>query len=1087
MKEFWNKLLTKLKEIWTSFRAWKYSNIALWSAAGVAVAAVAVVIVLCAVGPKGNDNPTLPTGGSSMDGTNPTGGDNTNNGGSNNGGSTDNNGGSSSGNNGGSSSGNNGGSSSGNNGGSSSGNNGGSSSGNNGGSSSGNNGGSSSGNNGGSSSGNNGSSSTPSGPAKPPVVENDNTNSGAALAPEATADQMKNVVAVKTSTAGGTITAHPGGRVTYTISITNNNSQAISVNVTDTLPEGTSLVRGGTANGKTISWKVNRIEPGKTHNIIYTVKPEYTIKQVRDSQTDIIIKNTAAKVQDKAVAAPSKDIYVLETFNAEDRRKMEMAIDAMVAANLTAKNSYKMPMNRIPLLNMMYYVGFSAAPGFGTNVADPSEILTTIFDKAGESGGSSGSAGTEDVVETASNLLNKVVPTLYGGTKVPSSKDSLFRGARATSVTVADLIPGDAVFVENGGKAKLYVYDGTYLVELAETKVTTNIAPASVLSTLPSSDRYAILRASIGYNITFALNEDEYFNKADKEGYTTLEKQLIATAEAYLLRGDRNQYTDDSTGTSTNRAVSTTKQPEDCTVDQYGYTNCAYFTYDVHWATYGVAAQATLSSSGRKQIQSTTTYLADAAKYKWNAETKTGGNKSTIFYCEPKVKSGDEWVSNMTEAEQTAAKQYIIDNLRPGDIICIRRTSGSGHAMLYAGNGTIIHSSGSNYSRTNKTDTHEATVRFRMVADLFDPTIYNTSSYVFNLASFSIVRLQNLTTNAAATQNTLNRVNNMTGIVAEKITSTSMGKTVNPGDTITYTFHVFNTNKDAKTVEIKDVLSEHVTFASATNGGSCSGSNISWNLTVPAETRISVSYTVKVKDSVSTAYTKIDGHKATINGVSHKCPHTYVANTLTAAQQQQLVAAVNTVKAQGVSGLNGVQIANLIYKTAFGIDNLFGDQVTNGSLLVNGNPSGTVATATNNIGVFNDSSYWSSSNKTSVAFKDTNTSLASKMVAPGMFGGGLVYTTSKDTYTRYTNEVGEALRSRYFWEKDLIIGDIFLMRGSSSTQMHIYIGNDTFVSIGEGFTVFTEKSVSERFQYAPDTVTWKYLAVIRPSMAHESI
>ena len=896
-------------------------------------------------------------------------------------------------------------------------------------------------------------------------------------------DQTKNIVAVKTATAGGAITAHPGGRLTYTISITNNNQDAIGVTVTDMLPEGVSLVRGcSDVNGKTMTWKVNRIEPGKTHNIIYTVKPEYTIKQVRESTTDIIIKNTAAKVQDKEIAAPSKDIYVLETFNAEDRRKMEMAIDSLVTANLAVINAKNGPLYPIA---MMYNVGFTVGSGFGTY--EPNEVITMIFEKAGQGGSSSGAGGVEDVTDTASNLLDRVAPTLYGGTQVPSSKDSLFRGPRATSVSASDLISGDVLFVNKSGTTKAYIYDGTYLVECGKTKITTNITPSTVLSALSSADRWVVIRLSINLNITFALNEDEYFNKADKEGYTTLEKQLIATAEAYLLRGDRNQYTDDSTGTSTNRAVSTTKQPEDCTVDQYGYTNCAYFTYDVHWATYGVAAKATLSSTGKSQIQSTTTYLADAAKYKWDPVTKTGGNKSTIFYCEPMVKNGDQWVSNMTEAEQAAAKQYIIENLRPGDIICIRRTSGSGHAMLYAGNGTIIHSSGSSYSRTNKTDTHEATIRFRMVADLFDPTIYNETSYVFNLASFSIVRLQNLKSNAAATENTLNRVNNMQGIVAEKITSTAMGKTVNPGDTITYTFHVFNTNKSEKTVTIKDVLSEHVTFGSATNGGSCSGSNISWTLKVPAETRISVSYTVQVKSSVSMAYTKIDGHNATINGVVHKCPHTYVGNTLTAAQQQTLVAAVNTVKSMNVSGMNGVQIANLIYKTAFGIDNLFGDQVTNGSLLVNGNTSGTIATATNNIGVFNDSSYWSSSNKTSVAFKDTNTSLASKMLAPGLFGGGLVYTTSKDSYTRYTNEIDAALRSRYFWEKDLVIGDIFLMRGSSSTQMHIYIGNDTFVSIGEGFTVFTQKSVSERFQYAPDINTWKFLAVIRPSLAHESI
>ena len=41
MKELWNKV----QKLWASFRAWKYSNYALYGAAGVAVVAVAVVIV----------------------------------------------------------------------------------------------------------------------------------------------------------------------------------------------------------------------------------------------------------------------------------------------------------------------------------------------------------------------------------------------------------------------------------------------------------------------------------------------------------------------------------------------------------------------------------------------------------------------------------------------------------------------------------------------------------------------------------------------------------------------------------------------------------------------------------------------------------------------------------------------------------------------------------------------------------------------------------------------------------------------------------------------------------------------------------
>ena len=70
MKEFFKKLL-----------AWKYGKVTLWSAAGVVVVAIAVVIALCVTGPKTSGNSTKPTGDSSMDGTAPTGGENANNGG----------------------------------------------------------------------------------------------------------------------------------------------------------------------------------------------------------------------------------------------------------------------------------------------------------------------------------------------------------------------------------------------------------------------------------------------------------------------------------------------------------------------------------------------------------------------------------------------------------------------------------------------------------------------------------------------------------------------------------------------------------------------------------------------------------------------------------------------------------------------------------------------------------------------------------------------------------------------------------------------------------------------------------------------
>ena len=878
----------------------------------------------------------------------------------------------------------------------------------------------------------------------------------------ATSRQAKNLVVEKTASAGGAITAHPGGRITYSICITNNNKKAVAVKVSDTLPENTSLVSGcDNAQDNKLSWKVKKIEPGQTAQVTYTVKPEFTVQQVRESQEDIILKNTPAKVMKIDVPAPKEDIYVLETFNATDIRRMEMAIDSLVTANLTAKNSSNKPFNELNLLTMMYYVGFTCGTNFGTTELD--QILGMIYDNSTlDTGSGSTSAGVEDVVETAQNLVKRVAPTLFGGVNVPAEKDKLFRGQRATEVTIADLISGDVIVAEKNGEYKLYIVDGKNLVHLGKTQVTRQIDPTTVLPGLVQCDRSVVIRPSINMNVTLSLNEDEYFNDADKEGYTELEKALIATAETYLLRGDRAQYTDDNTGKSLYRWESGVRNPEDYTVDQYGYTNCAAFTYDVHWTTYGYAPKS-YNSKGNSITLNTTANLAASAARGWNEDTLTGANKSTIFHYTPQ--------GVISDAEKAEKTQQICSLLRPGDIICIRRTTGSGHAMLYVGNGLIIHSSGSNYSNANKSDTHEATVRFRAVMDLFDPAIAGKTSYVFNLKSFSIVRPQNNTT-AKVTENAANRVEHMQGMIAEKVSSTAMSKTVNCGDTITYTFYIFNTTKQEKQVVIKDELSRLATFVTATDGGKCADNVISWDLKIPADTRIPVSYTVKVKDDVAPG-SKIDGAKATVNGVLHKCYDTVVANTLTAQEQTKLTETVTALQ-QANPGLTTIALANRIYKTAFKVDNLFGSEVKTISDLINGS-------GTNNVGIFNDSSNYADS--AIVILTDLNTSKACQMVAPGLFGGHNVYTSARanEPFFRYQDLADKPLRSRYFWEKDLVVGDLLVMQGAETEVMYIYTGDNTFVSLNAD-DLLASHTVTDLFDYAPAT-NWLYTAVLRPSLA----
>lgn len=879
----------------------------------------------------------------------------------------------------------------------------------------------------------------------------------------ATAQQLEKVTAVKTASAGGAKTVHPGSNITYTLSFTNNNDKAVSLNVTDTLPEGTTLVSGcETVSGNALSWTVDKLDPGQTTAITYTVKNNYTLKGIREAKNDTVLKNTAAKVMDKEIAAP-QDIYVLETFNKEDIRKLSMAIDAMVNANLTAKNSSNKPLNEVSLLSMIYTVAFSSSTNFGST--DTAEILNMIFTNAG-SGTAENNGGVEDVVEKATNLLQRVAPTLYGGTKVPAEKDKLFRGARATSVTIDDLVTGDTIFAEANGEIKLYVVDNQHLVHLGKTEITRKIDPTTVLPGLPQCDRYVVVRPSIDLNITFSLQEGEYYNAADKEGYTDVEKALIVTAESYLLRGDRFQYTDDQTSKDTFRWQSATRQPEDCTTDQYGYSNCAAFVYDVHWATLGLKA-----TGNSKSLNVTKNNAAFAKKY-WNMETGTSSAKSVVFYAEPMKKVGDKYEATLDDAGKAALKEKIVNLLRPGDIINIRRTTGSGHAMLYVGNGTIIHSAGSNYSTKNHTDTHEATARFRMVEDLFDPAVYAETSCIYNLESVSILRLQHQS-KQGVTENAANRVANMQGIIAEKISSTAMGKTINCGDEVTFSFYIFNTTDEDKQIPIRDEVAPAATFVSATDGGTCTDGVIAWDLTVPADSRICVSYTVKANENLNN-FVKLDGAKATIGGVVHKCYDTVVGNTLTTDEQTKLQNAVNTVKETDVSKLTAPEIASLIYETAFGTANIFGDKVKTFSQLLDGEGEP-------HVGVFLNSS--GSTNLPTLSLSDINKSPACLMVAPGLIGGAKVSGNSATSpFYRYQDLVDTPLRSRYFWEKDLVVGDLFLMKSADKECLYIYTGNNTFVSLDPADNFATE-SVSKVFEGAPNNQIWMYTAVLRPSLA----
>ena len=946
MKELWNKV----KKLWATFRAWKYSNYALYGAAAVAVVAVAVVIVLCAVGPKGPDTPTLPTGGSSMDGTNPTSGDSTdNNGGStdNNGGSTDNNNGGSTDNNNGSSSDNNNGSSSGNNNGSSSGNNNGGSSGNNNGGSSGNNNGGSSGNNNGGSTGNN---------------NTDNVNSS--IGESATAGELK---FYKTSTHSASKTVSPGKKVSYSVVVTNNGSSKQTVTVTDEIPATAEYVSGcDKVSGNQLKWEFS-LGAKESKTITYTLK-------AKDDKANLgKTLDGAAKVNGTAV--PFHKVYIAYTLGNQDQVIMETAIDAF-RQSTNFKN--------LELARWMYYVAFTQSVSYHDaegKTMTPAAVLDNIYKGASASGGSD--ADGEEVGSAAVKFGDLVIPTLFGGKGVTAAQASKFMGNQAAQVTKDALMAGDVIMVQESSSdatGKAYIYNGTKLFLLGNGVEDVNTD--NVLKALPNAYRYAALRASFGLPSRIDYIDPVELNLTDAQ------KAVIATAEAYLLRGDRGQYDVGTTMGPDTRYTHGQGSPEEYTTDYWRYSNCSDFTYNC--AYFG------LGYSGGNNYH--TTHIMKTAK------------SQGVFYYEP--------TGNETEAERAAKEKEFIDALQPGDVIIVRRTTNTGHAMLYVGNELIIHSTGANYKPSGTSssqsglsygvETYEATFRYRNLRDLFSSE-FAAGTYVFSgtVSQLGIYRpLAKFT--GKVSEEGMNRVNNLRGIVVEKLGSLYFGQSANVGDEITYTFRLLNSNSVSKTVDITDVIPAGTTLVSS-SGWTVSGSNLSCKVTIGAGEQKEVSYKVKVGSNVPDG--KIVSDSAKVGGVTVKASTLFVANTLTSAQQQTLL---NTINSLSGSSKTGLELANEIYKVAFGVENVF-DYTT--------------------VKDFYKQMYEKKSGDSKYSFIDNR---YYKMVAPGLYGGMQFKCDDDTAYGKL---------SRFVRDHNLMVGDIVLGRYSDNTSVYLYIGNNTFLDL----------------------------------------
>lgn len=518
------------------------------------------------------------------------------------------------------------------------------------------------------------------------------------------------------------------------------------------------------------------------------------------------------------------------------------------------------------------------------------------------------------------------------------------------------------------------------------------------------------------------------------EGFESPEHQaVIKTALTYLARGSRIQYDDTRMVGNLYRWQDGTYAPEEYTTQNMGYTNCSAFVYD-----------AFLNALDY-----------DLGDNYWKRATAVTPREDVIYRYYP---TGKE-----TAEEQAAMEAEFRSNLKVGDIIHVRYNYvENGHVMLYVGKEIlegvdayagsdeglvcdIIHSTGSNYDYSTPKEKFEqyGSIQIMSTDSLFTA---GTRRYVFEkLQSIIILRPLKLY-EGGVPENTKNRIKNMQGILAEKLSSHPIGNTVNPGEEITFTFSMTNSNDKAVTLEVQDTVPANTTYVSGAE--KVDGSTLKWTVNIPAKETVTVSYIVKVNANAAQG-DQILSENSTVGGVKVNCPAVWVGGALSAQQQTAIVDAVKNCD----STLRGMELANELYNKTFGTTDLLPGTIQNVF-------SGIYKPLTLPSYILNEkskSAYWD-------------------MLVPGMFGGQNVAHTGWEQLAYM-----EDIRTRLPHDYNLMVGDLLVVEDVPYTmnpKVYLYNGETLYdLTDAEGISTVSTTEVCEKL------ITYSRFAVIRPAMA----
>lgn len=493
---------------------------------------------------------------------------------------------------------------------------------------------------------------------------------------------------------------------------------------------------------------------------------------------------------------------------------------------------------------------------------------------------------------------------------------------------------------------------------------------------------------------------------------------LVVTAEAYLARKAYLQY-DQARMIAGNVTPTTFRRdifknsPEDSTRQFNCYTTCSGFTADVYYQTFG---------------------------FSYNADT-TGALQNAVdmhvwSYYVTRVES---------EEEKETVKQEFLSNIKTGDILLCRHDASSGHAMFYAGDGKIIHSAapdGGSFDFSGGKDKVEpkGSVALKDLDSLWNASDYY---YFFDEYFWAIVRPLQKYQDVEITEQAKNRVANMQGIVAEKLSSHPVGFTVQPGEEITYTFSVKNTRDTAVTLEIVDTVPENTTYVKGAQ--TVEGNTLKWTAEIPASSTGTYEYTVKVNDD-SSLIGKYVYSESTIGGVNVNCRKTLIGNNVGADAAEKILKAAEGLTKYTQTGLD---LAKAIYADAgITIELDSATDIINGSF----------------------KPYEKSGTKYDSHFELDPDGKYFGMIVPTMYGG--YYTAISPEYDK--------LRTRGMQALQLMAGDILIAARKDKVVTYMIVGNNKMLKLDAKATLL---SLSETKDTLLSMMGQDKFVVIRPVMA----